>query len=429
MILPLLERAARRATLADAVHKTDETTTLEFAGGRPVRACTTRYQGVNLRVVSEGRAGCAGAVNDDPEDLVNRALASAALGEPTSLALPRQALLPAVVTHVPRAAAATLAELADLGHLVRDRLGAERVDLGLTLERSLGQVRVANTAGLDAEYDVSLVTLAAEAAREQDGRRLAVQATLAGADLPSLTDLELLVAMLRQRFAWSARTAETPGGRQRVGFLPTALPPLLAAVEQALVGKAALHGGSPLARQRGAPAYSTLLTLVDDPLLDGRPGSRPLDDEGVPSRRLSLIEAGQVAGVLYDLETAGRVGASPTGHGRRSIFGKPQAACTNLVLEAGASSWDDILVAIGDGLVVEQLRPGTHAHRIGGTFALPAALAWRVQAGEIVGLVPEVTVAGNVHDLFTRLLAVGRDLMWVGSRAMPPVVVDGVSVF
>ncbi len=429
MILPLLERAARRATLADAVHKTDETTTVTFAEGRPVGARTTRYQGVNLRVVHEGRAGSAGAVVDDPDDLLARALASAALGEPASLSLPRQSPLPAVVTHVPRAAAATLAELADLGHLVRDRIGAERVHLGLTIERSLGQVRVANSAGLDAGYDVSLVVFAAEAAREQDGRRLAVRAALAGADLPSLTDLELLVAMLRQRFAWAERTAEAPGGRQRVGFLPTALPPLLAAVEQALVGKAALHGGSPLARQRGTPVYSPLVTLIDDPLLDGRPASRPIDDEGVVSRRLPLVEAGQVAGIIYDLETAGRVGASPTGHGRRSTFGKPQAACSNLVLDAGTASWDDILAAIGDGLVVEQLRPGTHTDMVGGTFALPAALAWRVQGGEIVGLAPEVTVAGNVHDLFARLLAVGRDLMWVGSRAMPPVVVDGVSVF
>ncbi|MBP9200941.1 MAG: TldD/PmbA family protein [Gemmatimonadales bacterium] len=429
MILPLLERAARRAALADAVHKTDETTTVTFVDGCPVGARTTLYQGVNLRVVSEGRAGTAGSVVEDPDDLLDRALASAALGEPTSLSLPRQAALPSVVTHVPRAAAATLAELADLGHLVRDRLGSERVNLGLTIERSLGQVRVANTAGLDAEYDVSLVVFAVQAARQQEGRRLVVEAALAGADLPSLTDLELLVAMLRQRFAWAERNAEAPMGRQRVGFLPTALPPLLAAVEQALVGKAALHGGSPLARQRGARAYSELLTLVDDPLLDGRPGSRPLDDEGVTSRRLPLVEAGQVAGIIYDLETAGRVGATPTGHGRRSTFAKPQAACTNLVLEAGAASWDDILATIGDGLVVEQLRPGTHADMMGGTFALPAALAWRVQGGEIVGLVPEVTVAGNVHDLLARLLAVGRDLMWVGSRAMPPVVVDGVSVF
>lgn len=429
MIGPLLERAARRATLADAIEQSDETTLLEFAGGRPVRASASYSHGTALRVVSEGKVGNAGSAEEDPDELLARALASAHLGELATLTLPQPTPLPTVVTHMPRAASATLTDLTDLGQLVRDRLGGERVELGLTIERSVGMVRVANTAGLDAAYDVSVVSLMAEVSRMQEGRRLVVRASLAGADLPALRDLELLVAMLRQRLAWAERGAEAKLGRQRVGFLPTALPPLLLSVEQALLGKAALHGGSPLARRRGTRAYSEQVTLVDEPLLDGRPGSRPLDDEGTVSHRLPLVQAGEVSAFLYDLETAGRVGAMPTGHGRRTTFGKPQPACSNLVFEPGPASWDEVLAAVGDGIVVELLRPGTQANVMGGTFALPALLAWRVEAGEITGLAPEVTVAGNIHDLLGRVVAVGADLMWVGSRAMPPLVLDGVSVF
>src|SRR5690606_20276054 len=138
--------------------------------------------------------------------------------------------------HMPRAASATLSDLTDLGHLVRDRLGGERVELDLSVERSVGMVRVANTAGLDAAYDVSLVSLTAEVSRMQEGRRLVIRAGLCGADLPALRDLELLVGMLRQRLGWAERGVEAKLGRQRVGFLPTALPPLLRSVEQALLG-------------------------------------------------------------------------------------------------------------------------------------------------------------------------------------------------
>jgi PmbA protein len=429
MIAPLLERAARRATLADAMEQSDETTLLEFTAGRPVRASASYSHGTALRVVSEGKVGTAGSAEENPDELVARALASAQLGELATLTLPQPSPLPTVVTHMPRAASATLTDLTDLGQLVRDRLGGERVELGLTIERSVGMVRVANTAGLDAAYDVSVVSLMAEVSRMQEGRRLVVRASLAGADLPALRDLELLVAMLRQRLAWAERGVEAKLGRQRVGFLPTALPPLLLSVEQALLGKAALHGGSPLARQRGTRAYSEQVTLVDEPLLDGRPGSRPLDDEGTVSRRLPLVQAGEVCAFLYDLETAGRVGATPTGHGRRTTFGKPQPACSNLVFEPGPASWDEVLAAVGDGIVVELLRPGSQTNVMGGTFALPAQLAWRVEGGEITGLAPEVTVAGNIHDLLGRVVAVGVDVMWVGSRAMPPLVLDGVSVF
>jgi PmbA protein len=429
MIAPLMELAARRAAQADAVLKTDETSTLEFAGRQLVSAGISTSQGVNLRVISEGRVGIAGSVGDDPEELLQHAIESAALGEQTVLSLPLQASLPTVLTHVPRASGATVPELAALGHLVCDRLTAERSDLAVTLERSLGSVRVANTRGVDASYDVSLVSLVAIASRVRDGRRIAVEARLCGADLPSLSELEQLVTMLRQRLAWAERDAEIPTGRQRVLFLPTALPALLQPLEQALAGKATLNGGSPLAGRRGTRAFSELITLVDDPLVDGRPGSRPMDDEGVPSRVVSLVREGTVEGLIYDLETASRVGATPTGHGRRSTFAKPQPVCSNLLLEAGTSSWEALLLAVGEGLALERLWDPGASNAIGGTFALPATLAWRVAGGEIVGLVPEVTIAGNAHDLLNRVLAVGRDPVWVGSRSAPPIVVDGLSVF
>jgi PmbA protein len=429
VIIPLLERASRRASLADAVLKTDETTALAFRNGRLVRASTATSQGVNLRLVAEGRAGTAGTVEDDAEALLERALASAHAGDPTVLSLPLQARLPRVVTHLPRAAAATVGELASIGNLLRDRLGIEHADLDISIERSIGSVRVANTRGVDASYDLSRVTLSIQANRVSQGRRLMVGGRLAGADLPSLGELEQLVAMIRQRLAWAGRAAAAPAGRYRAIFLPSALPALLVPVEQALSGKAVLLGASPLGRQRGTRSLSELLSIRDDPLVDGRPGSRPIDDEGTVSRPLVLVRSGEVEGFIYDLETAGRVGATPTGHGRRSTFGKPQPAWTNMVVEPGEASWEELLAGVGNGLVLERLGTPPHSNLVAGAFALPVTLAWRVEGGEIAGLAPELTVAGNAHDLLGRVMAVGREVVWEGSRATPALVVDGVSVF
>jgi PmbA protein len=429
VIAALLERAARRASQADVVLKTDETTSLEFTDGQPVSARVSLSEGTNLRVLVDGRAGVAGSVSRDVQDLLDRAVAAAALGEPTVLALPLQASLPGVVTHLPRASAAALSDLIQLCDLVRDRLTADADGLTLTLERSVGSVQVANTRGVDASYDVSLVTLRARATRIRDGRRIVVEARLSGSDLPSLTDLEQLVGMLRQRLAWSGRDARAGPGSRPVLFLPSAIPVLLLPAEQALSGKTALSGGSPLVPGRGTRTYSALVSLSDDPLVDGRPGSRPIDDEGVPSRMLTLVREGTVEALIYDLATASRVGATPTGHGRRATFGKPQPVCSNLVFEAGLAPWEELLRAVGDGIVLERIEHVLPANLTGGTFALPATLAWGVSGGEITGLLPELTIAGNAHDLLNRVLAVGRDSLWVGSRSAPPIVVDGVSAF
>lgn len=429
MIAPLMEQAARRTELADAILKNDETTTLCFTLGRLTSAATSRTQGVNLRVVSEGRLGIAGTTAEDPAQLLDAALVSARGGDAVTLALPRPGVLPQVVTHAARAASATTNDLIALGSLIRDRLAGSHAELGLTVERSIGSVRVANTHGLDASYDVSQVTVAVELSRSLGDRRVTLQAHLSGCDLPSLVAIEELVTGLRQRLVWSEHEAVPVPGSQTVLFLPAALPLLLQPLEQAVLGKSAMHGVSPIASRRGNRLFSDILTVHDNPLAPGRPGSRPVDDEGVTSRAVPLVRAGVFETLLYDMETATRTGNAATGHGRRSTFGKPQPSCTNVMVEPGTRSWAELLLSVGDGLVVERLRGWPTGHAVGGTFAQPAAVAWRASGGEITGLAPEVTIAGNAYDLLTRVVALGSETRWHGSRCAPPMLIEGVSVF
>ncbi|HWA16933.1 MAG TPA: TldD/PmbA family protein, partial [Gemmatimonadales bacterium] len=405
MIAPLLERAHRRTDQADAILKNDETTTLSFTAGRLTTASTSRSQGVNLRVVSEGRLGIAGTTAEDPDELLDAALVSARGGDPVVLGLPRPGVVPQVVTHAPRAASATLNDLGGIGALVRDRLAGAHAELNLTVERSLGSVRVANTNGVDASYDVSQVTVAVELSRQQGDRRITLRGHLSGHDLPALTAIEELVADLRTRLAWSEHESTPATGTQAVLFLPSALPVILQPLEQAVLGKAAMHGVSPIAARRGNRLFSSRLTIHDNPLAAGRPGSRPIDDEGVVSRPMPLVKAGVFDALLYDLETATRTGNPATGHGRRTTFGKPQPSCTNIVVEPGDQGWTDLLRTLGDGVVVERLRGWPTGHVIGGTFAQPAAVAWHVSGGEIAGIAPELTIAGNSYDLLNRVAA------------------------
>jgi PmbA protein len=430
VIAGLIELAGRRTTLADAALKTDETTSVRFAGGRLASASTRRSQGVNLRVVAEGRMGFAGTHTEDAPALLESALASAREGEAASVTLPRPTTQPPrVFTHSPRAATATVADLVQLGSMIRDRLAAEGAELGILIERSIGSVMVANTRGVDAGYDVTLVSVTVDAARIRDGRRVVLQGNLSGVELPSITEIETLIARLSERLAWARRDAEAEPGRQLVGFLPSAMPLLLQPVEQALLGKTVLQGSSPLGRRRGSRVFSAELTLRDDPLVDGRAGSRPVDDEGVPSRVTPLVQAGQVEAFLYDLETATRMGVPPTGHGRRTTFAKPQPAWSNVVVEPGPASFEELLAAIGDGLLIEETYGSPAGNAAGGTFAQTATVAWRVSRGEVQGLAREVTIAGNAHDLLGRVAALGRDSLWIGSRSVPTVVVEGCSVF
>lgn len=425
MIPRLLELVRSRGQGGDVVAKFDETLSLDFEQGRLISSSVAIESGTNLRVIAEGRTGVSGTTGDDAEGMVEAALGAAKAGGQVDFPLPEPNPWPRVVTRVPRAAAASLEELRDLGQIAHDRLAADGRRVEVAVERSVGSVRVANTSGLDASYEVSMVGLLVDITGAEGVR---TGGSLVGADLPARDELDHFIGQTNVRLGWSQRVAAVPRGHLPVLFLPPAVRALLTPVRQALLGRTAVQGLSPLKERIGERVYDPALTLTDDPLLDARPGSRPLDDEGVPSRSLVLVREGVVRALAYDLETAARGGARSTGHARRTTFGKPQVAFTNLVATPGAHSFDTLLAQVGDGLIVEDL-PGLSGGQVaGGGFASFAAPAWRVAGGEVVGRIGGVVIAGNAHQLLGRIRGIGAYATWLGSTLAPPMVVEGVSV-
>ena len=428
MIVRLLEQALARAEAADATLKTDETVTLLFESGRLKSTSWSQEQGVNLRVFAGGRLGVAGTTAAHPDGVVEAALASAELGDAVDFHLPVPAALPPVRTHSPGAAVASVADLAAVGQGLVERLSHDGWQVNVTVERSAGSVRVANTRGVEASYDVTAVSLAAEITRVAGDDILIVADYHAAADLPGEPVVAALAESIRRRARWAERTAQSPRGELPVLFTAAGAAALLLPLRQAFQGKAVLHGISPLANRVGDRVFDSSLSLTDDPWVAGAPGSRAIDDEGVVTRRLPLVTGGIVAGFIFDLETAARAGVPATGHARRATFGKPQAAYSNLVVAPGVLTWDELVAKIPDGLIVDELIGVGQGNVIGGAFSHPVALAYRVTGGEVVGRVRDAAVAGNAFELLGRLGGLGRDVEWRGSLAMPPILLDGVSV-
>lgn len=428
MIAQLLEQAARRAEAADATVKSDETVTLVFESGRLKSTSWSQERGVNFRVRANGRLGFAGSTANNPEALVEAALASAAIGDQGELILPAPSPLQAVRTHSPAAAAASVAELAALGQSLVERLAHDGWQVNVTVERSAGTVRVANTRGVEAAYDLTAVSLSAEVTRVSGDDILMVGDYYAAADLPGEPAVASLAESILRRVGWAARPSAPPRGEIPVLFTPAGSTALFLPLRQACLGKAVLQGISPLAGRVGTRVFDPSLTLTDDPWVPGAPGSRAIDDEGVPTRRLPLVQGGVVGGFIYDLETAARAHVPATGHARRTTFGKPQAGYSNLVVSPGTLAWAELLAGIADGLVVDDLIGVGQGNVIGGAFSHPVALAYRVIGGEIVGRVKDAAVAGNAYELLGRIAGLGRDVEWRGSLAVPPILLEGVSV-
>jgi PmbA protein len=439
----VLDAARRRVDGADALWRREERTSIALESGRLKAAGVALEAGVNLRVLAGGRTGVAGttAASPDVAALIDRARASAELGEPLELPLPAPSAvpLPSVLTWFDSAAQASLDALIAMGRGLAERLAREGCQVNVSLEREVGETIVGNSAGARGSYRTTAVAVSAEVIRIAGDDVLMVYDGVVSAALPDAAELDALARSIEDRLAPALTVVAPPEGALPVVFTPAGLAAVLLPLEQALSGKTVLQGSSPLAERVGAEVFDRRLSITDDPLAPGRPYSRPLDDECVPSRAAGLVTGGVVRQFVYDLETAVRAHTDSTGHGRRGVFGKPRIRYTNLVVgprpdAVGAQHaaplrlGGGLIDGITDGLLVDDLIGVGQGNVIGGAFSHPVGLAYRVRRGAITGRVKDAAVAGNAYELLKKIGDFGSDGRWLGSRWSPSLLLEGVSV-
>lgn len=428
MISRILDQAEQSGVQGDIVVKSDRTTSLRFRDGRLEEAHEAEETGANLRLVVDERIGSAGTTTDDDAGLMDAALASARLGRAGSLLYPEAAPSGNPLVFSPDAESADIETLSLFGELLSADLASNQARVDMTLDRSVGWVHAANTRGVNVRYAVSCVTLETTTTIASSSGPTVVHAWWGQCGLPSDEDLDGIVRWVGERVRWAATEVTAATGTLPVCFTPRAMAALLTPLRHALGGNGILYGTSPLADRIEERVFDDSFTLIDDPWQDGRPGSRPIDDEGVVCRPIPLIENGVVKSGIFDLETAQLAGVPTTGHARRSTFGKPQPAYSNLRVLAGDQSWDDLLHSMGDGLVVDGFHGAGQGFARNGAFRQPASLSFKVSGGEIVGRTGPVTLSGNILSLLAQVRGLGREDRWLGSMCLPPVVLDGVRV-
>jgi PmbA protein len=448
MIDELLARARGKVDNADALWRREEQTAVAFESGRLKAAGISEESGLNLRVLANGRMGVAGttAAKPDAEALLARARASAELGELVELAfpVPSPESLPPIPTYFDRTADASLSELIRMGKQLVERLARPDCQINVAVEREVAETAVGNTAGARGSYRATGISVVADVTRIAGDDVLMVYDQYVGADMPSDADLQALISSVETRLSAALKVVAPPDGALPVVFTPAGLGAVVLPLEQALSGKTVLQGSSPLAGKMGETLFDERLSIIDDPLTPGRPLSRPIDDECVPSRATSLVERGTVGRFVYDLETAARAKTESTGHGRRGIFGKPHIGYSNILFRmtdgvpgVGAQHaaavqphtlGGGLLADIADGLLVDDLIGVGQGNVISGAFSHPVGLAYRVQRGEITGRVKDAAVAGNAYDLLKRIGGFGSDGRWWGARWSPSLLLDGVSI-
>lgn len=210
------------------------------------------------------------------------------------------------------------------------------------------------------------------------------------------------------------RTVATLGSRRvatqecAVVFDPEMARSIVGTLFSVANGSSFWRKSSYLVGKEGELVASPLVTVVDDPLIPRAPGSRPFDGDGLPTRKNPVVERGVLCPVLCDVYSARKLGRASTGSAGRAVGGNPGPTTSNLFMQAGTMSRQDLLRSTDKGLYVTHLM-GFGFNAITGDFSRGAQGFW-IENGELTFPVSEVTIAANFDEILKRIDAVADDL-------------------
>ncbi len=193
----------------------------------------------------------------------------------------------------------------------------------------------------------------------------------------------------------------------------------------AIAGPAVARGVSFLKDKLGQPVFSTAITLTEDPFRLRGLGSTTFDDEGVEVVERNLVQEGVITTWLLNAACARQLGLQTTGHASRGLAGPPGVSAHNLTLQPGSASLEQLMSDAGEGLLVTSMfGPSLNANT--GDWSAGVSGVW-FEGGAPAYPVTEITVAGNLIDIYARLVP-GADLEIRGANNSPSLLVDGLAI-
>jgi PmbA protein len=426
----ILEQLSSQAEQVEVVEVQGENTSVGFEANRLKSSQVEETKGIALRVVKDGRLGFAASSDMSAMDkLVDNLLESAAHGDEMPIVFPAPQPAADVTVFDPGISLMPIPRLVEIGREVIDVIvqAEPEAQVNVALERGVQRLALGNQAGTEISFERSPFSIFVEVSRVQ-GDDVLIMWDVVGTTLWE-EDYLAFARRAAEKLKLAQRSADISSGRMPVLFSPSGSLVLSYPLMLGLDGKNVYTGTSPMVEKVGEKLFDEKITVVDDPTLDGRFGSAPYDDEGVAHRRNVLIGRGEVKGFMYDLKTATQSGVESTGNGSRSLFSPPSPSPTNFVLEAGDTPLADMIAGIEDGLLADSALGLGQGNVLSGAFSNSLGLAYKIEKGEIVGRVKDVSIAGNVYDLLQDVAAVSRESEWIYNNfSLPYILLDGMNI-
>ncbi|MDZ4836204.1 MAG: TldD/PmbA family protein [Candidatus Melainabacteria bacterium] len=278
---------------------------------------------------------------------------------------------------------------------------------GGSFSDSRGSVVLANSRGFIGSYSATSCSIGAGIVASEDGSAMQTGSwsnssrTLAGLESPESIGVEAARRAIRHLGARKVKSQEVP-----VVFDPLMAARLLGQFVGAMDASHVYRGSSFLAGKVGEVVAVPELVIIDDGMIPGALGSHPFDGEGLPTTRRVLLKDGKLQCYLIDSYSGRKLGMEPN-----------SGSTSNLFIEAGKHTQEEIIASVKDGLYLTSVSgPGFNA--VSGDYSMGASGIW-IENGQLAYPVDEITVAGNVMEMFQNIEMIGSDLVFRSRTCSP----------
>ena len=403
----IVQKAMENADAALAVMSTQETSAVDFENDKLKSAESSQRTYINVKVIKDGKVGTSSTTDPtDVEGVVNRALEAAEFGSQANFEMPGPDELDPVKIFDPKLLPLQKPEMISMGQQMMDMIKAYNPEIlaGAVVNRIISKVEFANSKGATytEEHTNFKVGTGGQWTRGTDilfvGRSVGQK--------KRALDTEDIASQAIEYFRMAEKIVPVESKTLPIVFTPEGFIAILLSLGLALDGKNVFLGSSPLRDKLGQQIAHPSFTIVDDPTVEFGPRTSAFDNEGVVRKVMPLVENGILRNFIYDLDTAGRAGMHPTGHGT----GRTP---TNLIMNPGDKSIDEMIDGIQEGLMVHDFLGLGQGNPVNGEFSVNVFLGYKIENGKVVGRVKDVMLAGNAFTALKDITAISMEREWI----------------
>jgi len=302
---------------------------------------------------------------------------------------------------------------------------------GGTFDVATSRKVMANSRGFAGEYrksycSVAAMPIAQDAKGMQRDYWYSSARTLARLESPESVGKEAARRAVRRLGARKVKTQ-----RASMVFPPEIARSLIGNIFEAANGEAIYRHATFFDGKLGERVAGENITVVDDGTMMLEPGlagfgTLPFDGDGLPMQRKVIVEKGILKSYVMNTYTARKLGMKSTGNATRGLGGAPGIGAGNFYLEPGTQTLDEIVGEVQNGLYVYETL-GSGVNLVTGDYSQGASGLW-IENGEFTGAVEEITIAGNLKEMYSNIVAIGNDLIWRGATAVPTIRIEGMTI-